>query len=50
MKFTQSFKITQTRPDSCSIKAQWIEATVNSPDTQTIQTDGRIHRWNYADL
>ena len=38
------FKHTQTRPDRSGIKTQWIEATVNSPDAQAIQTDGRIRK------
>ena len=45
MKFTQYFLHTLERPDRKSIKREWIEQTVDSPDVEHVQRDGRIRRW-----
>jgi hypothetical protein len=33
------------RPDRASIKIEWIQRTVSSPDVERVQSDGRIRRW-----
>ena len=33
------------RPDRAEIRLEWITAVVANPETQTIQSDGRIRRW-----
>ena len=33
------------RPDRATIKIEWIEAVVQNPVKETIQSDGRIRRW-----
>ena len=45
MKFTQYFLHTQERRDRKSIKKEWIARTVDSPDAEQVQRDGRIRRW-----
>jgi hypothetical protein len=45
MKFTQYFLHTRKRPDRQSIKKEWIEQTVQDPDSERVQRDGRIRRW-----
>jgi hypothetical protein len=49
MKFTQYFLHTRTRPDRQSIKLEWIQQTVENPDTEETQHDGRIRRWKHID-
>ena len=45
MKFTQYFLHTRERPDRRPIKQEWIEQTVQNPDSELVQRDGRIRRW-----
>jgi hypothetical protein len=45
MEFTQYFLHTRKRPDRAAIKQEWIEQTVQNPDSERVQTDGRIRRW-----
>jgi hypothetical protein len=45
MKLTQYFLHTRKRPDRESIKEEWIEQTVQDPDSERVQRDGRIRRW-----
>ena len=42
---TEYFEHTRRRPDRSIIEAEWILRTINAPEYQTIQTDGRIRRW-----
>jgi hypothetical protein len=45
MKVTQYFRTTRTRPDRRSILDEWIEETINNPDSVSTQHDGRIRKW-----
>jgi len=45
MKCTDYFKAIRTRPDRCWILDAWIQATIDQPDREHIQGDGRIRRW-----
>nr|WP_071880311.1 hypothetical protein [Dactylococcopsis salina] len=47
MKFkcTQYFQAVRTRPDRAMIEDDWILRTLQSPDHEVIQADGRIRRW-----
>lgn len=47
MKFkcTQYFKTVRTRCDRAMIEDEWILRTIQSPDHEAIQADGRIRRW-----
>jgi hypothetical protein len=42
MKFTNYFKYTQRRQDRIDIKPEWIEFVFNHPESEQIQSDGRI--------
>ncbi|MCX7148129.1 MAG: hypothetical protein NTY05_01775 [Rhodocyclales bacterium] len=45
MKFTQYFLTMRQRPDRAPILLEWIERTINAPEREEIQQDGRIRRW-----
>jgi len=45
MKFTQYFLHTRERPDRRGIRTEWIERVVNRPESEMVQSDGRIRRW-----
>ncbi len=45
MKFTQYFLNTRKRPDRQDIRIEWIQDTLNNPQHEQIQADGRIRRW-----
>ena len=42
---TQYFHHTRVRPDRVGIKDEWILQTIRNPETEEIQSDGRIRRW-----
>jgi hypothetical protein len=42
---TQYFQHTRVRPDRIGIKDEWILQTISHPETEQIQSDGRIRRW-----
>jgi hypothetical protein len=42
---TEYFKHTRLRPDRAIIKDEWILSVINNPDSEEIQSDGRIKRW-----
>jgi hypothetical protein len=42
---TQYFQHTRVRPDRIGIKDEWILQTIRHPETEQIQSDGRIRRW-----
>ena len=44
-KTTAYFEATRSRPDRAGIKMEWIERTIESPDHEVIQADGRIRKW-----
>ena len=45
MKFTQYFEYMRLRPDRCGIRMEWIQRTIDDPDAEEVQSDGRIRRW-----
>lgn len=49
MKFTPYFTHVWTRPDRQSIRLEWIQQTVENPDAEQVQHDGRIRRWKRID-
>ena len=42
---TEYFKHTRLRSDRAIIKDEWILYVIKQPDSEEIQTDGRIKRW-----
>ena len=42
---TQYFDAMRQRPDRASIKMEWIERTIESPESRYVQEDGRIRLW-----
>jgi hypothetical protein len=45
MKTTKYFDNLKSRPDRASIKREWIQSVIDSPETEFIQSDGRIRIW-----
>ena len=45
MKVTNYFESIRSRPDRAIIKDEWILHTMNFPEGEVIQEDGRIRRW-----
>ena len=45
MKFTQYFMAMRQRPDRAMIELDWIQRTMEHPEKEIIQQDGRIRRW-----
>jgi len=45
MKVTDYFKRFRNRPDRAIIKDEWIEYTIEFPQAEAVQEDGRIRRW-----
>ena len=45
VKVTGYFKSTRNRADRAIIKDEWILRTIEFPDSEAIQDDGRIRRW-----
>jgi hypothetical protein len=42
---TQYFQHTRVRPDRIGIKDEWVLQAIRHPETEQIQSDGRIRRW-----
>ena len=42
---TQYFEYTRRRPDRLLIEEEWILKTVQLPEKESLQADGRIRRW-----
>ena len=42
---TDYFRHTRHRVDRAFIKDEWIEHVIDHPDSEEIQSDGRIRRW-----
>lgn len=42
---TEYFRHTRHRVDRAIIKDEWIEYVIGHPDSEEIQSDGRIRRW-----
>jgi hypothetical protein len=45
VKFTNYFRLIQTRPDRAMIRLEWIQRVVEHPVKEVVQEDGRIRRW-----
>ena len=45
MKCTQYFQTVRDRADRAMIEEEWILRTIQSPNYEAIQADGRIRRW-----
>jgi hypothetical protein len=45
VKITQYFEATRLRPDRAQIMDEWIVRTIEKPEYQATQADGRIRRW-----
>ncbi len=45
MKVTNYFKSIRNRKDRAIIKDEWIVRTMEFPEGEVIQADGRIRRW-----
>lgn len=45
MKTTKYFEAIRNRPDRSMIQDDWIRRTVNAPEREQVQEDGRIRRW-----
>jgi len=45
MKTTAYFERFRSRPDRAIIRDEWIERTIEFPEAETVQGDGRIRRW-----
>ncbi|MEI8294843.1 MAG: hypothetical protein WCG66_12845 [bacterium] len=42
---TEYFQHTRQRLDRIGIKDEWIERVIEHPESEEIQSDGRIRRW-----
>lgn len=45
MKTTKYFDAIRTRPDRVGIRDEWIIQTIEHPDREHVQKDGRVRRW-----
>jgi len=45
MKTTEYFQLTRVRPDRAGIRDEWIIQTIERPDYEFVQSDGRVRRW-----
>ena len=46
MKTTGYFKSCMSRPDRAIIRTEWIRRTIDFPEMEQVQKDGRIRRWS----
>jgi hypothetical protein len=49
LKTTEYFRYIRTRADRVRILDEWIEAAIDQPIRELVQSDGRIRRWAYID-
>lgn len=49
VKTTRYFDHTRERPDRRAIRTEWINAALDFPIAEHIQSDGRIRRWVYIE-
>lgn len=49
MQFTRYFGAIRHRPDRATIKDEWIQSVIKSPEREYIQADGRVRRWAKID-
>lgn len=45
MKTTRYFDTTRDRPDRAEIRDEWIQRTVERPEHEHVQSDGRVRFW-----
>jgi hypothetical protein len=45
MKCSQYFEAVRQREDRKTIRLEWIEHVMRSPEREQVQADGRIRRW-----
>ena len=45
MKCSQYFEAVRQREDRKTIRLEWIERVMRSPEREQMQADGRIRRW-----
>jgi len=45
MKCSQYFEAVRQREDRKTIRLEWIERVMRSPEREQVQADGRIRRW-----
>lgn len=45
MKTTKYFQVIRSRPDRATIKDEWIQRVIESPEREYIQADGRVRLW-----
>jgi len=45
MKTTKYFESLKSRQDRAIIKKEWIQAVINSPESEYVQDDGRVRFW-----
>jgi hypothetical protein len=45
VKFTQYFMAMRQRLDRAMIQLDWIQHTIDHPEKEVVQQDGRIRRW-----
>jgi hypothetical protein len=48
-KTTRYYDYARQRTDRRAIRDEWIQAAIDSPIREHIQSDGRIRRWVYID-
>jgi hypothetical protein len=48
LKTTEYFRYTRRRPDRAKILDAWIEAAIQQPVVEEIQSDGRVKRWVFV--
>jgi hypothetical protein len=49
VQFTRYFGAIRHRPDPATIKGEWIQRVIRSPEREYIQADGRVRRWAKID-
>jgi hypothetical protein len=45
MKVTKYFQAIRSRADRATIKDEWIQRVIESPEREYVQADGRVRRW-----
>lgn len=48
-KTTKYYDYTRQRPDRRIIRDEWVQAAIDNPIREHIQSDGRVRRWVYID-
>lgn len=45
LKFSKYFQYRRRKSDRVQIKDEWIQSVINNPESEEIQSDGRIRKW-----